>query len=135
MTDSSRDIFDNAADFGLQLYSSFPKEEMATVIGLVQGQSTPLAAHVGRVLPVRHVVSHRQELVDKETGEVTSGDRIILVTSAGEAFATVSAGVRRSIALYMQLNGKPPWTPPLNLVLEEVPLPGGRKTFQLNLAK
>lgn len=125
-------IFDNGGDFGLQLWSSFPPEEAGRVIGLVQGQATPLADMIGKDIAIRHVVAHRIEMVDKDTGEVSIGDRIVLVATDGAAYGSVSDGVRRSLQLLMQVYGKPPWTPPLLLTMQQITTRSGKRTFCLN---
>lgn len=125
-------IFDNQGDFGLQLWSSFPPDEAGKVIGLVQGKATPLSELIGKEIAVRHIVAHRVELVDEDTGEISTGDRIVLVDSAGQAYGSVSDGIRRSLSLIMQVYGKPPWTPPLRLSVDQLNTRKGRRTYVLN---
>lgn len=119
-------------DFSLMLWHSFPPEETAKVIGLVQGKVNALGDLVnGEPIAVRHVIAHRVESVDEETGEVTSRDRIVLVSPDGTAYATMSEGVRRSLLLLMTWRGMPPFTPPLRVKVEQSNTGKGRRTYFL----
>lgn len=128
--ETSGGVFGSA--FDLQLWSSFPPDEMGAVIALVQGSALALADMVEKVIPVRHILAHRIDSVDEDTGEVKTLDRIVLVTPDGTAYASTSEGVRRSLSLLMTVYGKPPWSPPLRLKLTQVNTRKGRRTFVLS---
>ena len=115
----------------VELFSSFPKDDVNKVIKYMQGRATPLSEVIGKTLLIEHVLAHRVEMTDEETGEITLGDRIVLVTPKGDAYQAVSAGVRRSLQLIFHFKGVPPWTPPLKVEVTQIPTRRGFRTFTL----
>lgn len=123
-------ILDPAA-MAVDVWSSFPATDANRVIRYMQGKASPLSENIGQTILVEHVLAHRVEMVDEESGEITLGDRIVLVTPKGDAYQAVSAGVRRSVQLIAHFKGLPPWTPPLKLKVEQIPTRRGFRTFTL----
>lgn len=117
--------------FALDVWSSFPEARANDVIRYMQGRATPLSEMIGKTILVEHLLAHRVEMTDEETGEITLGDRIVLVTPKGDAYQAVSAGVRRSVQLIAHYKGLPPWTPPLKLEVAQIPTRRGFRTFTL----
>lgn len=122
-------------DFALNLWHSFPREDGDTVLALVQGKADALGEQIGKVVRIRHVLSHRVESVDEETGEVTVRDRIVVVAPDGKAYATMSDGIRRSLQMLMAVRGLPPWAPPLAVCVEQQNTRRGRRTYLLTPVK
>ena len=125
-----RAVFGGIEDVTLSLWSSMPLTRRADIIGLMQGNSERLGNVIGEVIEVEHVLAHRVDMIDEETGEVTTGDRVILVDRNGRSFAGVSVGVRKSLQFIMALYGMPPWTPELKLRVGQIETKRGR-TFTL----
>ena len=115
----------------VDVWSSFPQGDANRVIKYMQGKATPLSEVIGKQLLVEHVLAHRVEMTDEETGEITLGDRIVLVTPKGDAYQAVSAGVRRSLQLIMHFKGVPPWAPAIKLEVNQIPTRRGFRTFTL----
>ena len=121
----------DAESMAVDLYSSFPAADVNRVIKYMQGKATPLSEAIGKTLLVEHVLAHRVEMTDEETGEITLGDRIVLITPKGDAYQAVSAGVRRSLQLIFHFKGVPPYTPPLKVEVSQIPTRRGFRTFTL----
>ena len=114
-----------------QVYSTFPKEQGARVVALMQGQETPIADMVDKTITVQDVLAHGVETVDEKTGEVKAVLRIVLVAPDGKAWQTTSGGIRNSIRLLAKFYGLPPWKDGLKLKVNQVKTARGRKTFYL----
>lgn len=127
-----RAVFGGVEDLGLSLWSSMPLSRRAEVITLLQGQTDKIGDHIGEVVKVEHVLAHRVELVDTNTGEVSEGDRIVLVTAEGKSYAGVSVGMRKSLQLIMAMYGMPPWKNGLSLKIGQINTRMGRRTYTLS---
>ena len=68
-------------------------------------------------IPIQDVILADVQIVDRETGVVTSAVRSVIITPDGRGYATVSAGVLQSLQQLSQIYGPPPWSPALNLEL------------------
>lgn len=116
----------------VKVWSSFPEGNAGTVIAAMQGGSAaPFSEHIGKSFDVEHVIAHRVELVDEETGEVIEADRVILVAPDGAMVAGVSVGLKRGVQLLMSFFGLPPWKPALRVELRQVNTRKGRRTYTL----
>jgi hypothetical protein len=121
-------------DFGgldAQLFSTFPAEDKARVVALMQGKAKPLAEAVGQEITVVHILAHSVETVT-EDGEVLGLLRIVLAGPNGEAWQTTSEGIRNSVRIISKYYGRPPWTNGLKLKVESVRTRRGRNTFTLS---
>lgn len=78
-----------------------------------------LRDHVNEVLNIVNVMAHPLELLDEESGEITTAIRTILIDEDGTAYAAVSEGVRSSITRLVQICGQAPWEQPLRLTAVE----------------
>lgn len=127
-----RAVFGGVEDVGLALWSSMPLTNRAQIIQLLQGQTARLGDNIGAEIRVEHVLAHRVEMVDVQSGVVTEGDRIVLVTPDGASYAGVSAGMRKSLQLTMALYGMPPWKGGLLMKVGQVNTRAGRRTYTLS---
>ncbi len=78
-----------------------------------------LRDYVNQPLEIVDVMAHPVDLVDEESGELTTAIRTILISKDGEAYAAVSEGIRSSIARLVQICGQAPWSPALKVTAVE----------------
>lgn len=117
--------------FALDLWTSLPEDKPAKILQAMQGDSIPLANVLGKTLTVQHILAHRVELVDEETGEIDEGGRIVLLTTDGKQYACVSKGVLASLKAIMHYYGTPPWDKGLKLKVVQASTRGARRVFKL----
>lgn len=117
--------------FALDLWTSLPQDKPARILQAMQGDSIPLANVLGETLRVEHILAHRVELVDEETGEIDEGGRIVLVTPDGKQYSCVSKGVLASLKAIMHYYGTPPWPKGLSLKVVQTATRGNRRVFKL----
>lgn len=106
--------------------------EKATIINLIQGGDSLSAGDcINEVFRVRHVLVHRVELLDEETGALEDVDRLVLVLDDGRTVAAVSRGMLSSVQLLCAAYGMPPWTPGLEVKVTQKNTRKGRRLYQL----
>jgi hypothetical protein len=113
-----------------QLFSTYPKDQGAKVVALMQGKFPALADQAGQEILVEHVLAHGVETVD-EDGVVKAFLRIVLVSPDGTAYQTTSEGIRNSIRLLAKFYGLPPWKEPLKLKVQKIRTARQRVTYYL----
>lgn len=119
---------------GLALRTSLPMKtdaEKKKVLRLVQQQGENIGKFIGKRVVLTDVVAHPQEFVNKETGEITHGARIILVCKDGKTITCASAGIARSLGMIADVWGPPSWPEGLAVEIEQVTTGANRRTFQL----
>lgn len=124
-------MFRTPDEFAGMVYSSLPVERRDEFLVALQSDATPVREMAGRIIEAEHIIAHRIEMIDTETGELIEADRIVLMTPAGDMFGCVSSGIRRSIQLLMATYGMPPWSPAIPLAMVEKQTRKGRRMYQL----
>jgi hypothetical protein len=61
---------------------------------------------------------HIVDRIDKETGEVTDGVRLVLITPERKLISCSGSAVRRALAEIIRCKGPGPWTPAVPVILE-----------------
>src|SRR4029077_7560180 len=112
------------------LYSSFPADQKAETIRLMQGGAEPLDTQIGKRIAVQHVVAHRVTIIDADGVPIPSV-RIVLASGNGKAYYCVSAGVKEAVGCLGAFYGTPPLSPALELMVGQVKTRRGFKTYTL----
>lgn len=63
-------------------------------------------------------VAHDVDLTSKETGEVVTATRLVLIDADGMCYECVSATLLKSLQTVSFAFGPPPWNPPLTLTVK-----------------
>lgn len=84
-----------------------------------------------RVIKIRYWYVHRIEMVNKETGEVMTPMRVVLIDSDGNAFGFVSNGVFQSLSQLVNIVGRGPYDPPLELRIVSTKLASKRSMLSI----
>lgn len=119
---------------GLALRTSLAMKsdaEKKKVLRLTQQQGENIGKYIGKRVLITDVIAHPQEFVNKDTGEVTTGVRIILVLKDGKTITCASGGVARSLGMLADVFGPPSWPDGLAVEIEQVTTGRGYRTFQL----
>lgn len=104
----------------------------AEIIRHMQGDdSEPVGEALNTVVEVEHVLVHRVEVTDTNTGELLDADRVVLIRPDGSSVAAVSQGIRNSLQLIVSLYGMPPFSPAMHLRVNQKTTRAGRRTYSL----
>lgn len=81
-----------------------------------------------------HFLVHPVHMIDRETGEVNGGDRIVILDNEGASYECVSTGVFDSLRLLMALLGHPStWTEPVPVTFREIETGNKRRMYKLEV--
>ena len=98
------------------MYSSFKGESREERLSIYEAVTNAerLEDHLDEKISVQHVIIQPVRMVDKVSGEVNEGNRIVLCSSDGIAYACMSEGVETAIKQLFGIVGTPPWNPPID---------------------
>lgn len=106
-------ITNDAPEFSRGMYCSIHAETQEDRLDIYEAvsNSLPLDDMVGKVVEVENVIIQPVEMKDNATGEQTVRNRIVLITSKGDAYGCISTGVETSMKNLFAIVGCPPWNP------------------------
>lgn len=82
-------------------------------------------------LNLHNVYADECELADKETGELDTVFRIVLIDDMGKTYQTFSEYARKSLAVLINAYGKPPFNPPIRVRVEARKSANKRTFYQI----
>lgn len=97
-------------------YCSVTAESQAEKLALYNAISDPMALNdmVGKEITVKDIYMQVIEMKDDDTGEITKGPAIVLITPEGEAYRCVSIGVYNDLTRIFNMLGDPTtWEKPI----------------------
>lgn len=127
-------VFGRQEDILASLWTSLPAERNREVAIALQASTDRISDHINEVIFVTHVVAHQIQLVDEDTGVVSSGDRVVLIDKEGKTYGAVSEGIRRSLQTLFALYNTPPnglWKDGLPVKIKQLSTKRGFRTFIL----
>lgn len=95
-------------------------EEKAALFNAVNNPDEVLAAHIGDTILITDVFVGTYDKVNKETGEVTTGRRIILLDDTGKTYFTGSSGIYLALQKLTAIFGQPHWEEPIPIKIRQV---------------
>lgn len=93
-------------------------------------EAADLSEEANKSINVRHFYAHDVESAD-EKGEVNRWTRIVVFDDKNKAFACGSMGVRKCLAILLQIRGNMPWEPPLKCTVKVRRLDGAKQWMTL----
>ena len=110
-------------------------EAKKTVFSAVN-DAEPLSDHLGETLDVVDIVAHKVEVANEESGEIGEATRVVLLTSDGNALASVSVGIQGAVRNILAFLGEPStWGGAVKLIPVERKGRRGFRYMSLMLAK
>lgn len=107
------------------------EEQQAQVFAMREGEHKSLKESVNLTVDLVHVLAH-DVTIQKETGEIIEGIRIVLLDADGTTYACVSQGIRDTLRTLFQVYGTPDtWKSPKRFTVKLLPLSGGRQILKL----
>lgn len=106
----------------------------ARAMAALTGAVAKLSDRINQTIKVKDVIFQGVQLIDEDTGEVNAAVRIIVEQANGQLLGCTSAGIHQAFGLLFQMEGPPPWKPPLSLKVKQIETGSGRRFFTLEYA-
>lgn len=88
---------------------------------------------IGKTICVSHILVHPIDIVREDTGEVIPCHRCVLILDDDRTVGFVSNGILKALSLVCMLEGQGPWKPGLGMVVKQLSLKNGRRTYTIDL--
>ena len=76
------------------------------------------------------------QCANKETGEIVSVPRVVIIDEKGKGYQAVSVGIYNAIKRIVSMFGNPAeWEKPISVVCQHVDLKNGQHTYNLKIAE
>lgn len=89
-------------------------------------------------IPIRmiHFYVEVIQCANKDTGEIVSVPRVVIIDEKGKGFQAVSVGIYNAIKRIVSMFGSPAdWDEPVTVMCQNVDLGGGQHTYNLTIAE
>ena len=89
-------------------------------------------------IPIRmiHFYVEVIQCANKETGEIVSVPRVVLIDEKGKGYQAVSVGIYNAIKRIVSMFGNPSdWESPISVMCQNVDLGNGQHTYNLKIAE
>ena len=123
---------------GTQAYCSFDPSTPEAKAQLYNGMVNPdyrISDEINQTISVVNVYAEMLELVDEDTGEISTAPRIVLFDSEGKSHVAVSKGIMNALKRLFKVFGQPSeWEAPIVVKVKQVGVKAG-SMLTLELAK
>ena len=116
------------ANAGKSMYTSLDKKvpaELALLVRCMESGDKCTDDVLNQVLNIEHILANNIEKLNKATGELEPGTRIVLITEEGTTIGTTSKGIYRSLQSIISLIGTPPFRPAIQVRIKNSPTKSG----------
>lgn len=112
------------ADSGHATYCSIvanTPEERKRVFNAVNTPDKVLRDYINKTINLRDVFAEQCNFVDRESGEVKPGVRIVLIDDEGVSYSTSSTGIFTGLSKLFNIYGTPDcWTEPVPITIKQI---------------
>lgn len=140
LADSAQTATELVASFqnpNSSVFSTVTVESFADKLKVIASMTNAenLRDHLGKTLALTNWTAQVIDLTDENTGEVTKGVRLVLMTADGKAYACVSNGIAKSLQNILAVAGEPSsWPEPIKVKASEERGKGMNRYLTLSLA-
>lgn len=118
-------------------FSSWLPQTMAEKKAYFNAISSPkfkVGDFINKEINIKHVYAETCNYVSKETGELTSGVRIVLIDNEGNAYNTSSQGIYNALSKVFAIFGTPDtWDEPIPVEIKQITVAKDRKVLTLEM--
>lgn len=117
-----------AAPAGSMICSIKPDGDRKTAAKLYAAMNNPefkLAEYINKKIKVTDYLIEIVDIVNEETGEVSTVPRVVLIAEDGKSYQATSYGIANSVRNLVQAVGAAPWNPALELEVQQRPTKRG----------
>lgn len=122
-----------------QTFSSFvPKtfDEQIDFYNMINAPAKKLGDFINMNISIKHVYAEECEYLDKETGELIPGVRIVLIDAQNVSYSTSSKGVFNCLTKIFKIFGHPAvWAAPINVMVKQITPSENRRVLLLEMVK
>lgn len=109
-------------------------QEKVAFYNAISSPAKKLGEMINLTIDVEHVYAETCNYVNKETGEVQGGVRIVLIDKDGVSYNTSSIGVYNSLSKIFTIFGVPQsWESPITVRVKQITPADNRKVLTLEL--
>ena len=95
-----------------------------------------LSDTIGAPIKMIHFFVEIIQCVNKETGEIVSVPRVVIIDEKGKGYQAVSVGIYNAIKRIVSMFGNPAeWEEPVTVICKNVDLGKGQHTYNLTIAE
>jgi hypothetical protein len=110
-------------------------DEKKKFFNAINSSDKRLADEINKEINLKHVYVEEVQLTNKETGELQSAPRIVLIDDKGDGFSCVSSGVFNSLKKLFGTFGVPTsWEKPIKVRVKQITKASDRKILTLEIA-
>lgn len=109
-------------------------EERMLIFNALAGACGKLDELINKEVRLKNAIICRHDWVNEETGELKPGHKVWLILDNGEVYFSGSDGLTKSLQLIRGFFGEPPWSPPVKVLIKQVPM-GNQRFYHLQLVK
>ena len=117
------------------MYSSVKVETPEAKALLFNAMNNPayrIADCINKVIMVKDIFVETVECVNKESGEVSTCPRVVVIDADGVGYVAVSTGIYNAIRKVIAIFGEPTWENPIPLEVKQISK-GDRKILTFNV--
>lgn len=126
-------------DESVDFYCSFDfstDEGKETLFKVMSSPDKSISEYINKVINVKDVFCDMVDLTDKETGEVFTTPRVILLDDKGVSYQSVSGSFYKTMVKFLQIYGNPTnWGRCIPIEIKQKETKNGRRIFTFELAK
>lgn len=97
----------------------------AIVYNAINNPTVKISDHVGKDIYIKDIYCEEIEVTDKETGEIRTMTKTVLIDPEGNSFFSVAAGVFRAVKNLIGIFGYPTYETPLHVRVTPLKLKKG----------
>lgn len=135
--DNEKMIAELNSERNVQYCSLKPKTEDDEILlfNVMNNPKYRLKDFINKTITVKDVFCEIVQCVNKETGEVNSAPRIVLIDEKGDGYQCVSLGIFSAIKKIFNVKGEPSmWEKPIHLEVKQI-TKGVNSMLTLNMVK
>lgn len=101
------------------------RKSAAKVYNALNNPDDRIANMINQDIPVTDVLIEVTEIVNDETGDVSTVPRVVLIDDKGKTYQAVSLGMFNAVKNAITVFGAPTWQPPLVFTIKQKPVRNG----------
>lgn len=95
-------------------------EDKANLFNATNNPAHRISDYINSVIKVKDIYCEVVNVTNRETGEISSCPRVVLIDEKGEGYQAVSYGVFSALKKMMAIYGLPTWEPAIPIKIQQI---------------